>query len=434
MPRRLQILLQDRDQVYNDRDSFKATPLAQIATTSTDGEFEILTATIMRDPASTYMYVGQRITVENLTMDMRWSADAWLNAPAKIEGIVARKNDRLRIVWNEKTYGVVSLFGYGIGIYDLNAIESNDDPHHDASYKPIREQIRITNAADPSECHDPVTGSLPPLPPTKIPDLTFSPEASIITRDGTPDLSIYAIDAARGVLDLNVHPPTTVAEAQTPSDATSSCSERATHPGLIFHTKYLQGDTIEEYFDPRIKKLRDRFVSLAIPSREPFGRFSGVSYYHWTLEAKDNKVVTPSTSPTVPSLGARGSVAGTRVSRDYLLVPGNDYGLLIVEAGGTPPDSSTGITPNYSPLGGQHLADVVWIPSGCYAARAIPRTNLATVIDGKGRVLIVDLSRIDERFGKKSDGAPLQPDDLFPTAAEALNANGAYGVGKEDPR
>ncbi len=434
IPRKLQILLQDREEVYESLAAFKQTTSAQVTTQQTDGEFDVLKATIARDSAASYGYVGQRITVENMTLDMRWSADAWLGAPAQIDGIVARANDRLRIVWNQRTYGVVSLFGYGIGVYDLNAIESNDDPHKDSSYKPIREQIRITTATDPAECHDASAGSIPPLPPTKIPDLTFSPEGAIVTHDGTVDLSVYAIDASRGVLDLTIHPPTTAAEAQQPSDASSSCAERATHPGLVFHTRYTQGNSVDEYFDPRIQKLRDRFVAVASPTREPFGHFSGVSYYHWTLEAKDNKVVSAPVSPNAPPLGARGSVAGTRVSRDYLLVPGDEYGLLIVEAGGTPPDASTGITPQYSPLSSQHLVDIIWIPDGCYAARAIPRTNLATVIDRKGRVLIVDLSRIDERFAKKADGTLLTPNDLFPTVAEALSTSGAYGVGKEDPR
>ena len=435
IPRRLQVLLQDRDQVFNDLASFKATTLAQVSTTSTDGEFEILTATVVRDAAPNYPYIGQRITVENMSMDMRWSADAWLGVPAKIEGIVARKTDRLRIVWNEKTYGVVTLFGYGIGVYDLNAVESNDDPHRPTTYQAIREMVHITNAADRSECHEGTPPAFPELPPTKIPDLTFTPEAAIITHDGTPDLSVYAVDASRGILDVNIHPPTSVAEAQTPGDATGSCSERAANAGLVFHTRYIVNDQIVEYFDPRIKKLHDKFVALVSPSREPYVRFTGATYYHWTLEPKDNKVVTPPTTPGGVAIGARGSVAGTRVSRDYLLVPGNEYGLLVAEIGGTPPpDAASGVNPNYSPLGPQHLVDIIWIPDGCYAARAIPRTNLASVIDGKGRVLLVDLSRIDERFAKKSDGTMLQPDDLFPTAAEALSSNGAYGVGKDDPR
>jgi len=434
IPRRLQVLLQDRDQVFNDLASFKATTLAQVSSNGTDGEFEILTATVVRDAAPNYPYVGQRITVENMSMDMRWSADAWPGVPAKIEGVVARKTDRLRIVWNEKTYGVVTLFGYGIGVYDLNAIESNDDPHRPSSYQAIREMVRITNAADRNECHEGTPPAFPELPPTKIPDLTFTPEAAIITHDGTPDLSVYAVDASRGVLDVNIHPPTSVADAQTPGDATGSCSERASNAGLVFHTRYFSNDQMVEYFDPRIKKLRDRFVSLVSPAREPYVRFTGATYYHWTLEPKDNKVIAPATTLGGVDIGARGSVAGTRVSRDYLLVPGNEYGLLIVEIGGTPPDASSGVNPNYAPLGPQHLVDIIWIPDGCSAARAIPRTNLASVIDGKGRVLLVDLSRIDERFTKKPDGSMLQPDDLFPTAADALSSNGAYGVGKDDPR
>src|SRR5207253_10706510 len=213
IPRRLQILLQDHDEVFNDRASFKssayAVALDSSASPNPDGEFEILKATIARD--ASHPYVGQRVTVENMSLDMRWSADAYASAPATITGIVARAGDRLRVIRNDKTYGVISLFGFGIGVYDLNAIESNDDPHRPASYQPIREQIRITAAVDRAECHNPTPPPYVP-PATEIPNLTFSPEAVIIPHDGTPDLSVYAVDAARGVLDLTIHPPVSAAE------------------------------------------------------------------------------------------------------------------------------------------------------------------------------------------------------------------------------
>jgi len=331
------------------------------------------------------------------------------------------------VIWNEKTFGVISLFGYDIGVFDLNAIESNDDPHRDLNtYKAIREQIRITKAPLLAQCHPPQDPPYKP-PTTAIPDLTFSPDAAIIPHDGTADLSVYAVDASRGILDLTIHPPTTDAEAAAPSDGVA-CGERSEY-GLVFQTSWIENNEIKKYYHPVIKKLRERFQAVSSPSRLPFGRFSAASYYHWTLEANDNK--TQSFGLSGQPIGFRGSAAGTRVQRDYLLVPGNEYGLLVVEVGGTPPDPGSALNPSFSPLQNQHLVDVIWIPAGAYAARAIPRTNLASVIDGDGRVLLVDLSRIDERI---VNGTLIAPDALFPTADKALSSAGSYGVGKEDPR
>ena len=42
------------------------------------------------------------------------------------------------------------------------------------------------------------------------------------------------------------------------------------------------------------------------------------------------------------------------------------------------------------------LVDVVWIPAGAASVRVMPRGDLAVVVDGAGRVLLVDLKRIDE--------------------------------------
>src|SRR5437762_1971792 len=70
-------------------------------------------------------------------------------------------------------------------------------------------------------------------------------------------------------------------------------------------------------------------------------------------------------------------------------------------------------------------------PLSLHDALPISRTNLASVIDGDGRVLLVDLSRIDERV---VNGTMIAPDALFPTADKALSSAGSYGVGREDPR
>jgi hypothetical protein len=106
IPRKIQILLQDNDAAFDSRAAFKAG--AGATSTSTSGELEVMNVDLARD--ADLAYATQRITVENTTLDMRWSADATLTEPAHIIGIVARANDRLRVIRNRATYGVVSLF------------------------------------------------------------------------------------------------------------------------------------------------------------------------------------------------------------------------------------------------------------------------------------------------------------------------------------
>ena len=62
----------------------------------------------------------------------------------------------------------------------------------------------------------------------------------------------------------------------------------------------------------------------------------------------------------------------------------------------------------------------------------LPGGSMATVVDGDGRLIMVDLSRLDERYGP--DGLPIKFDDLFPTVARALLGKGATGAGVNDPR
>src|SRR6185369_13845592 len=155
--------------------------------------------------------------------------------------------------------------------------------------------------------------------------------------------------------------------------------------------------------------------------RQPFIHFISVANYSWRREAQDN------------AKGIRGSVANQAVSRDYVLVAGGDLGVLVVEVGGSPAPNLPSY-PAYWPLKNEHLADIIWVPGGATAVRVIPRTNLAVIVDRQGRVLLADLSRIDERF--KSDGTPFAPTALFPTVAKCLTlpATDPDGVGAYDPR
>ncbi|MCA1733171.1 MAG: hypothetical protein LC732_06155, partial [Acidobacteria bacterium] len=88
---------------------------------------------------------------------------------------------------------------------------------------------------------------------------------------------------------------------------------------------------------------------------------------------------------------------------------------------------------DHEPLAPWNLVDIIWIPAGAASVRVVPGWHVAAVTDGLGHLLLVDISRIDERFAK--DGTLAQPSTaLFPTVSASLSAKGAYGVGKPDPR
>ncbi|MEO8215448.1 MAG: Ig-like domain-containing protein [Acidobacteriota bacterium] len=403
IPRKLQLLVQDDIGEEVDLATFR-TLVSIVSDEPLDGGFARLRVTVPFDPANPYRL--QRITVENITRDMRWSGDAVGDStsftPAIIANIAARAGDRLRIIRNRTTYGVISQFGFGIGVYDLNAIDSNDEPSRPAGYKPVAEQVHISSAAQSQAC--------PPFNAATadgaITDLTFTPEAAIEPDGSSTKLKVYGVDARKGILDIRIDP-----SQGRPPDALSSdvgCIERAPF-GLVFANSL------------RLQELSAIFKAKT--GRDPSVRFTGISSYHWRLEAKDNRALAPA-SGFGSAPGARGSRAGEIVQRNYLLVPGNEFGLLVVETGGTPPASSDWLDEN-------SLADVIWIPNGAASVRAIPRSNLAVVVDGLGYVLLVDLGRIDERW--TATGEPYDPASLFPTATKALSS-GTSGPGILDPR
>ncbi|MCM2316371.1 MAG: DUF6531 domain-containing protein, partial [Thermoanaerobaculia bacterium] len=402
IPRKLQLLLQD------DEESFVgfAELLRKYPAPSgvDEGDFKRLTLRIPRSVA--HPYRTQRITIENVSAGLRWSADATSDADAVLEDVLVRTDDRVRIIRNAFTYGVISLFGYGVGLYDLNAIESNDTAAGNSNVPGLREQIRMTRGAlEPESCP-----AHPPDADGVITDLTFAPEAGVVTQNGSPQLSVLGLDPHRGIADVLIDPSQSEAGV---------CTERVSG-GLVFRSA--------SYDHPRLAALRERFFALA--GRYPSARFNSLAYYRWRLEAADNKAVRgPVTSAESSLPGQRGSLAGEPVTRDYFLLPGNEYGLLVVEVGGNAPlaDGSS-----FRPLREQSLVDIIWIPGGAYAVRTIPRTNLATVVDGDGRVLLVDLSRIDERF--TDDGTPRSGSELFPTVARSLEQRTSEGVGAPDPR
>ena len=400
IPRKLKILLKDSELDFTSFDELMQA-FAPSTAVEENGEFRVASFAIpVTGDGGDYPYWLQRITIENQTLDMRWSADATQVQPALIERVVARPGDQMRVLFNQRTYGVISLFGYGVAVWDLNAVDSNDAPTRPSDWKVVREQVRLTNGAFQDVCVE------NPATPDAIQDLTFSPDAAILAGDDGTVIPVYGVEVHDGILDLHVHPVSGTA----PSTG-ADCDERAPF-GMNL------GD------NPRMAAFRTKFHDLA--ERDPIGRFSGIDTYHWRREAQDNAALAEPVSPGDPGRGIRGSSTDKPIVRDYLLVPGYEYGLLVVEAAGTNP----------KPLGDwltdNRLVDVIWIPDGAMSVRVVPRTNFAVVVDGAGRVLLIDLSKLDERFD--SEGIPIDSNAIFPTLAASLRDNGPYGVGIDDPR
>jgi hypothetical protein len=319
--------------------TFVSAFCGNVANNAGDGVHEKCNAAI---PATGSSYRIQRITIENLTLGLHWSEDAIDLEPARMSNVIAAPGDRMRVTHNLTTYAVVSLFGYGVGVFDVNGIESNEV----AGISPTgvaraREQVILrANAED-----TPV-----PSGPQYVGDLAFSPESHILAAGGSA-VKVYALDTRKGVVEFVVTPPDQIA-----------LSGKLVLTGGV---------------SPRFDALKQALIDSGIAN--PAVRFNTAALYH-----------NPNTN------------------KDYLLIAALDYGLLVVEVGAVP-------------LSGESFADVVLIKDAAWAVRVIDKTNMAAVVDGTGRVSLVDLSRVDERDLTSGD-------DLFPTIATALSA------GTQDPR
>jgi RHS repeat-associated protein len=369
-------------------------------------------------------YLSQRITVINTDLDLRWSVDIYFGEQATIKDVLVRDTDRVLVARNRITYGLIAMFGQGVGVFDLNAIDSNDvkircfEPAFSSAHAAacteagtrtdVLERLMTTDATTKASC------TPFPFPNNGIPHLNFTPTAHAIVppRAGaTPgttvydEMKIYGLDNARGVLDMTMELPT------TPGSGTKNCVTRGT-TGLVFRSR---GFGVS-YTHPRLLT-----IDAAVTNAGRAVRFSDASVFHWEVTADDN------------ARGLRGSVPGEPASRDYLLVAGNAYGLLVVEIGGTQPPNAT-----YDTLQPENLVDVIWVPAGAVAVRVIPNSNLVTILDGKGRLLLADLSNIDQRWAQAT--TPGVPTTLinnvpFPITEQAMSATGVAGeIGIDDPR
>ena len=386
-------------------------------------------------------FLVERVTLVNTDLDLRWSVDRYLGEQAVISGVIGRTKDHFTVIRNKMTYAIITMLGYGISIYDMRAVESNDiggrcgvSDFHNA-YPNFCDNIvpghprlleKILNTRGDGKCDGTTT---PAIPPPGILNAEFSPESLGYTPARTPSASttsgsstppppvfdkmrLFALDARRGVLDLTYDLPT------DGTQPVAKCAQRPNPPntGLLFQDLTIAAPRAID----RLRNIESHAAGAP--------RFNAQALFHWEVTAAQN------------TTGLRGSKPNTPVKRDYLLIAAGNWGMLIVEVGGTAPPA----IPSYSPLETTHLADVIWFKSGCFALRPIPNTNLVTVLDGKGHVLIVDLSNIDERWTYPNPSTTNPPSLIpgtayFPTSDKALTTSVPPGgdpndVGVDDPR
>ncbi|HVS32819.1 MAG TPA: Ig-like domain-containing protein [Thermoanaerobaculia bacterium] len=386
LPWRIKVILQDDEETFENRDEF-------IAAGGSPGplfpdDIQQLTFTTGNDS----QYAVQRITVENLTLDMKWSGDATDSGPAVISNIIARKTDRMRLIRNLKTYAIVAHLGYGVGIYDANAIESNRQLGlGPTSPGRIQEQLVLTAGKIDRNCLNgtPDYGIVEGYLPTDV------------ELNGTDSGKLYALstDPHRGVLDLDITLPSNTHAGTYDDDCVQRPSPNT--GGLLLRTS-----------PPGFEA--ERMVALRGAIGNPIIHFSNLARFTWSVSAADNLK------------GLRGTEQGRAAQREYMLVSGHGLGLIVVDIGSNPV-----IIPPF-PLRNENIADVIWIPGGAVSARVYQSANVAVVLDRAGRALVVDLSRIDERWDEKGNWV----DGLFPTVRKALGSpgNDPYGPGADDPR
>ena len=178
--------------------------------------------------------------------------------------------------------------------------------------------------------------------PCEIRDLTWSPDALPYSVTGTGKIGILALDSYRGVLDLEMTPP----EGERPPST-------AALNGVAFTSPYLpprEGDP-DVLVHPRLRPMYEAYRKAA--GHAPRARYTSIAPY-------------------------------IRDGQQYALVAGRDYGVLVIRL-------------DPGKLSWSSLVDVIWIPAGAFSVRTVPGSDLATVTDGAGRVLLVDLRRIERK-------------------------------------
>jgi RHS repeat-associated protein len=390
-PRKLQITLIDEEDKFENRSDFEsalASGTVVVGATgsvggTTYGDFNSYTIHVTASADNPYLV--QSVSVENLTLGLRWSKDIVLSAggsnSVSISDVLVRSGDQVRVTRNRSTYGVISLFGYGIGVFDINAMESNAVSGPPATWKKASTLVGVTDGAASVPCRDP-DATFVPCP---IQSLTFSPEATVVS---TADATVaFALESNHGLLDVQV---------EADPDPVSGSRLNRTGGGLVLTAGYFEAGQFKHWDHPRLRKLRAQTRGNSL-----IGRFTAISRY----TTPDNKT--------------------------YGIVAAAHFGLLVI-------DLNLDL-----PLDDSSLADIIWVPAGAYGVRVIPGSHLATAVDGDGRMLLIDLSRIDERDQMQSPPCVNTPtvdcsSDLFPTVKKAIAAGPSTSdpssFGSDDPR
>lgn len=149
-------------------------------------------------PPSGSLYRIQRITVENRNLSLRWSEDAFDASEADLGEVLFAPGDTLYLTRNLTTYAVVNLFGWGIGLFDVNAIESNEVPGTPPpGYATPKEQVALRAYADDPSIPDDIY---------KVGDLAYSPDCEILGTGGG-SVRVYALDTRKGAVEFYTTPP-----------------------------------------------------------------------------------------------------------------------------------------------------------------------------------------------------------------------------------
>jgi len=369
IPRKMQVVTRDDTPVVK-----KFEELAGSGTEIGNG---FRKATINVEAGGAFAYDKQRVTVTNTTRNYRWAVDVAMGGSASVT-IIGQPQDRIEIVRNLSTLGVVSLYGYGLGVYDLNAVEANSRNLANPDWQRLQDTIVTTDGdyEGASACDRAAKALIGQS--CEIGSLRLSPEAAVTPGIGD-EVAILALEQTRGVVHLTV----------TPGEA-SSFGRRGS---MVFAERILIPDQGARWFGhPRLNQLRRLYRTAS--GRDPYARYTSIGTFR-------------------------------RDGKTYALVAGYEYGVLVVRL-----DAS---------MTAESLVDVIWIPAGAQSLRISDGHQLATVVDGKGRVLLVNLAEIDES-AKMDPETPCSSIDceweLFPTALAALTGTASSGseVGADDPR
>jgi RHS repeat-associated protein len=321
IPRKVRIVVGDEEPETMARDAFltaygNGAPSCVSGASSCPNGMQKFSAKVPIVAGSKYRI--QRITVENVTLGLKWSSDARAidDSPiipdAQFTNILSGPHDTLRVTRNRSTYGVVTLFGYGIGIFDLNAVESNDSIQWKGATsesKPLEQVALRPNAFD-----NPSSASS-----TSITSLAYSPESAIMRGPGDSS-RVYTLDAKKGVVDFIATPPDSMARS-----------------GELI----LTGGA-----NTRFEALKTAIIAAGNPA--PMARFNTAAVY-----------------------------SNPNTKKDYLLMPALDFGLFVAEAGAVPMSADSFADVVWFPEG----AHAVRVIEGTNMAIVIDGKGYASLVD-----------------------------------------------------